>query len=141
MIWRRTLQGLGIAVLLLALGVGAVIWKIRSGDECLAFGDAYTPIGELQVDGRPYYVYGVVSGFQDKVQLVQISAVKLPQTVCRTDEMARPIESVVVEEPRVIKKVLVSRKPGSGLTLDFEYGAALQAGARQQWELITIEVR
>ena len=79
-IWRRVLQGIVLTALLLIITVAVVIWRWHAGGQCLAFGSAYTPIGELKIDGRPYYVYGAVTGFQDKVRIVQVSTTKIPES-------------------------------------------------------------
>jgi hypothetical protein len=140
-IWRRVLQVIGAAVFLSIITVGVLIWRLNAGSQCLAFGDHYTPIGELKIDGQPYYVYGAVTGFQDKARMVQLSATKIPEVVCKPEHITRLVDSEVVDDRRLVTKVLIGRQPDGKLSLTLEYATNMQGGGRLDWDGIAIEVR
>ena len=140
-IWRRVLQGIGLTALLLIITVGMVIWQWHAGGQCLAFGSAYTPIGELKIDGRPYYVYGAVTGFQDKVRIVQVSTAKIPESVCKPEHTAQVVGTETVDEAKVVSKVVLRRKPGGGLDLKLEYSPNKRHDPYREWEGTAIELR
>jgi hypothetical protein len=140
-VWRRDFQGLGLAVLLVAITMGALIWRLNTGKNCLMFGNSYTPIGEVKIDGRPYYVYGAVTGFQDKARFVQLSTTKMPDTVCNAEDITRLVDSELVDDKRRVTKVLVGRQRDGRLSLTLEYATSMQGGERLDWEGIAIEVR
>lgn len=140
-VWRRILQGLGVAVLLVVVTIGVLIWRLNTGKDCLMFGDSYTPIGELKIDGRPYYVYGAVTGFQDKARFVQLSTTKMADTVCNAEDITRLVDSKVVDDKRRVTKVLVGRQRDGKLSLTLEYTTDMQGGERLDWEGIAIELR
>jgi hypothetical protein len=140
-VWRRVLQGLGVAMLLVAITIGALVWRLNTGKDCLMFGDSYTPIREVKIDGRPYYVYGAVTGFQDKARFVQLSTTKMPETVCNAEDITRLVDSEVVDDNRRVTKVLVGRQRDGKLSLTLEYATDMQRGERLDWEGIAIEVR
>ena len=103
-IWRRVLLGIGLTALLLTITIGVVIWRWHAGGQCVAFGAAYTPIGELKIDGRPYYVYGAVTGFQDKVRIVQVSTARIPETVCKPEHTAQVVGPKRSMRPRLFPR-------------------------------------
>ena len=140
-IWRRVLQGIGLTALLLIITVGVVIWRWHAGGQCLAFGSAYTPIGELRIDGRPYYVYGAVTGFQDKVRIVQVSTTKIPESVCKPEHTSQVVGTETVDATKVVSKVVLRRNPGGGLDLNLEYSPIKHRDPYSEWEGIAIELR
>lgn len=140
-IWRRILQGLGIAALLVIVTMGALIWWLNAGDDCFMFGASYTRIGELNIDGRLYHVYGAVTGFQDKVRIVQISATKIPESVCKPEHTSQVVDTETVDDAKVVSKVVVRRKPDGGPDLRLEYSPNKQRDPYKEWEGIAIELR
>lgn len=140
-IWRRVLLGIGLTALLLTITIGVVIWRWHAGGQCVAFGAAYTPIGELKIDGRPYYVYGAVTGFQDKVRIIQVSTAKIPESVCKPEQTAQVVGTETVDEAKVVSKVVLRRKPGGGLDLKLEYSPNKRHDPYREWEGTAIELR
>lgn len=116
-IWRRTLQGFGIAAVLVIVTIGALIAWLNAGDDCFGFSDSYTPIGELKIDGRPYHVYGAVTGFQDNARIVQLSATPIPGSVCKPKHVPQIVATELGDDAKAVSKVVVRRKPGDRLDL------------------------
>lgn len=140
-IWRRVLLGIGLTALLLIIAIGVVIWRWHAGGQCLAFGDSYTPLGELKIDGRPYYVYGAVTGFQDKVRIVQVSTTKISESVCKPEHTPQVIGTETVDDAKVVSKVVLHRKPDGGMDLKLEYSPTKRRDPYRDWEGIAIELR
>jgi hypothetical protein len=140
-IWRRILQGLGIAALLVIFTIGALVGWLNASDDCLMFADSYTSIGELKIDGRPCHVYGAVTGFQDKARIVQLSATTIPGSVCKPKHAPQILATELVDDAKVVSKVVVHRKPGGGLDLKLEYSPGKQRDPYKEWEGIALEVR
>jgi hypothetical protein len=140
-LWRRVLQGIGLTALLLIITIGVVIWRWHAGGQCLAFGSAYTPIGELKIDGRPYYVYGAVTGFQDKVRIVQVSATEILESVCKPEHTSQVVGTEAVDDAKVVSKVVLRRKPGGGLDVKLEYSPNKRRDPYREWEGIVVELR
>ena len=140
-IWQRALKGLAIAALLVMIAIGLMIWRLHAGGHCFPFGDIYTPIGELKIDDRPYYVYGAIAGFEDKVRFVQISATKIPELVCKPEHTPQLVDTETVDDSKAVSKVVVRRKPGGGLDLSLEYSPSKERGPSREWEGIAVELR
>lgn len=138
---RRALQGLGIAAFLVMTAIALLIWRLHAGGHCFPFGDIYTPIGELAIDKRPYYVYGAVAGFEDKVRFVQISAREIPEVVCKPEHTPQLVTTETVADTKAVAKVVVRRKPGGGLDLSLEYSSGKQRDPSREWEGIAVELR
>ena len=131
---------IGVVFLLTAIMGGLVVWKIRSDDSCLMFGNSYTELKTLAIDGRPYYVYWGVSGFQDKVNLVALSDEKISEATCDFKEKNSGIYSIVVDDDKVVKKLLITRKREAGFNLEVVYQEKGQAQTLSDLPNISVEV-
>jgi hypothetical protein len=138
---RRVLRAFGIAMLLVSFTIGPLTWWLNAGDDCFMFADTYTPMGKLKVDGLPYYVYGTVTGFQDKVRIVQVSTTKIPESVCKPEHTSQVVGTETVDDAKVVSKVVLRRKPGGGLDLVLEYSLSKRRDPHREWEGIAIELR
>ena len=136
----KLIKIIGVVFLLAAIMGGLVVWKIRSDDSCLMFGNSYTELKTLAIDGRPYYVYWGVSGFQDKVNLVALSDEKISEANCDFKEKNSGIYSIVVDDDKVVKKLLITRKREAGFNLEVVYQEKGQAQTLSDLPNISVEV-
>jgi hypothetical protein len=82
-----------------------------------------------------------VTGFQDKVRIVQVSTTKIPESVCKPEHTSQVVGTETVDDAKVVSKIVLRRKPGGGLELKLEYSPIEPHDPYREWAGIAIELR
>ncbi|MCW7541870.1 hypothetical protein OOT46_29155 [Aquabacterium sp. A7-Y] len=117
---RTMLKIIGVVAIVLVAATAALVWKIRA-DDCSMFSDSFTKIKTITIDGKAYYIYREVSGFQDKVTQLSLSAENLPESVCDYSKIKNRRYPAELDEEKFIKKLVVTRKSDASFNLEVIY--------------------
>lgn len=138
---RKMLKIFFISIFVLVAVTAALVWRMNSNDSCLMYGTTYTPIKTILIENKKYYLYTSISGMQDKLNIISMSPVELPETICDYSAIKTPIYSIDFDKNKIIEKLLITKKSATDFFLEPIYSTVIESGSSQNLDGLKIEIK